>query len=263
MKLIDMNNVQVFNALVRKDMRLFFQKLKDALIDGVGHNLPLIIIYGFLFPLLGAPENVIAPLYCGNITLMFFGVGFAHAMRLQFDLKFSQFINYQMTLPAPKKWVMASYIVNLMVEGTLTILPIGAAGTILLGDKFSFAHTNWLAFACIFILILFFFATFFFACAFFFSFTWFMDNMWTRVLAPMLILSATLTIWQPVYNLSSIVGILFLFNPVTYAAEGLRTTLLDSQHYLPFWVCVTGLIIFSVFNIYLLDRGIKRRLDPV
>jgi len=263
MKLIDMNHARVFSALARKDMRLFFQKLKDALIDGTGHILPMIVIYGYFFPLLGIDEKAIAPLFCGVITLMFFGVGFSHAMRMVFDIQFNRFIDYQIMLPAPKKWVMASYIANLMVEGTMTILPIGAVGTILLGDKFSFAHTNWLQFACIFVLALFFFATFFFACAFFFSFSWFMDNMWPRVLAPMLILSSSLVVWQHVYAFSPVSAIIFLLNPMTYATEGLRTTLLDSQHYLPFWACATGLIVFSVLNIYLLDRGMKRRLDPV
>jgi ABC-type multidrug transport system permease subunit len=69
--------------------------------------------------------------------------------------------------------------------------------------------------------------------------------------------------WFEAYKVFPVLGYMMLFNPVTYAMDGLKTAVFGQGNYLNFWLCVVVLslfiVLFCMWNFYLL----KRRLDYV
>ena len=88
-------------------------------------------------------------------------------------------------------------------------------------------------------------------------------HLWPRRLSPLFSFGANFLIWKKVYAFSPKISYLLLANPTVYLSEGLRSTLLDEQHYLPLYICIGMAIFFITFFIGVLAHGVKKRLDPV
>lgn len=65
------------------------------------------------------------------------------------------------------------------------------------------------------------------------------------------------------YAFSRLIGIAFLFNPVTYVAEGIRATLIDGDGFLPIWACMLGVSVGIIINWLLLVPAMRKKLDHV
>jgi ABC-type polysaccharide/polyol phosphate export permease len=96
-----------------------------------------------------------------------------------------------------------------------------------------------------------------------FSYQWYMDNIWPRILSPLLCLGAVFFTWHGINLFSPRIAQLTLLNPFTYVAEGIRQGLLGGTEYLPFTYCVPAVFLALVVVVGLLAYGIKKRLDPV
>ncbi len=241
-----LHNFRVFCALLRRDLKILKKNLVQSLINGLivaAIELSIVVVF---FPRMGMPVQLSAPLFLGSLVFLLFNLGFPFAFSMVYNLKFSRFIDYQLTLPLPKRWLFAEYIINFIIQVFITTLPIIVLGIICLGNLISFEQTNWFYFFGIHLLSILFFSVFFHMCSFQFSFTWFIENIWTRVLGPLLLLSSTFYIWHRVYAVSKTIGYLFLLNPITYIAEGLRASLLGGSQYLPPLLCITAIIMSTL-----------------
>lgn len=256
-------NLRVFIALMRKDMRIAFANLPGLILDCLFPALAQVLMFGYLFPLLGMPINMVGPIYLGSIMPLFFQLGYSLTMHMGFDMESNRFIDYQLTLPISKPWLFATYITSNMVETGLAIAPLLALGIVLLPAHFVIAHINWLALAVIFPLILLFFSTFFLVIAYRYSFWWIRSNFWPRRMLPLFFLSAGLVTWNKVFIFWPSLAYAMLLSPITYVTEGLRVTLLGGPDYIPALYCIGGLSIFIAINCVLLATGIRTKLDPV
>jgi ABC-type polysaccharide/polyol phosphate export permease len=79
----------------------------------------------------------------------------------------------------------------------------------------------------------------------------------------MFLLGCTFFSWKQAYGFSPLFAKLFLLSPVTYTHEGMRAAMLGQNNYLPLWLCVTVILCWSAVLIFLLQRAIKQRLDPI
>lgn len=258
------SHIHILRALLSRNFTIFYRhRLRGLCIDNITIFAVSVITFGFLFPALGMPTSLIAPIYIGSITSIMFWLGFSHSMRFIFDLNFTHVIDFQLLLPLPKTWLFATYILYTMLEMCIISVPLCSLGILALYQYFVPLHPQLLLFILLYILILFFFSILFLFLSLHYDFSWFMSNIWPRRLSILFSISTNFLVWKQVYYLKPNIGYLLLFNPTTYATEGLRSTLLNSAEYIAPWWCILGLIVYTIPVVILLFHSIKKRLDPV
>jgi ABC-2 type transport system permease protein len=257
------DNARIFYALLCRDLKMLKRSLKDALIDCCVGVATRVVLIGYLFPLMGMSLTLLAPLYIGVVSVMLINVYFAFAMHILFDLRFNRIIEYHVTLPIGRLWLFAEYIINFALQAACICIPSLLLGLALLGSRLDTPQPDLLLGVPVILLVLLVFATFFLALSFLVSFDWFMLNSWPRLISPLLACSCTFFTWKQLAAFSTPLGYLFLANPLTYIAEGLRAAIIGGSDNLPIEVSVAMLCISLLIAGILLKIGIKRRLDPV
>jgi len=256
-------NIRIFFYLLWRDLLVLRSRFWSIFIDNVVILVTVIILFGSLMPRMGMPKELIGPLFIGNMVMSFFQIGFSLSARLVNDITFNRFIDYQIGLPLSIGWLIATYIVNFIIETALVTLPILYFGMLLLGNKFIIVQTSWLAFITVYILSLILFATLFLFYSFAYNYHWFWPNIWTRRIEPLFAFSSVFIVWRKLYLLSPIWGIVFLLNPITYVTEGLRSTLIGGETFIPTWICILAILVGISINLFLLFPRIKKRLDLI
>lgn len=254
---------RIYLSLVRRDVLVIRQRMVHALINATVRVLVNVVEFGGLFPAMGVPHDLIAPLFIGSIALqlMFQGMGFG--IRMLFDIKFTRFIDYHMTLPLPKRWLFASYVTYFCMEAAIVTLPLFSIGIILLGDSFKAVAPNYPLFLLIYFMTLTFNGLLFLGLSLYYDYDWFMQNLWPRRLTFLLMMSPLFFVWHKAREFSPRAALAMLASPLTYSAEGLRATLIGGPLYIPAHFCILGLGVGIVLAIGFAARGIHKRLDPV
>lgn len=256
-------NFKIFIVLIRRDFKLLTSNLLSVLIDCFPVLVVQVITFGYLFPLMGMPQSMIAPAYLGSMIILFLQLGFTLTMKIGFDLEYNRFIDYQMTFPISIPWLFAAYTVNTMVEIAVVTIPLFTVGIAILHAYFIFSAINWFVVALMYLLVLTFFSTFFLAIGYTFNITWIMDNIWARILTPLWWFSAGLMVWKKVYAWSHATAYLMLASPMTYIAEGIRSAFLDNDLFIPWYMCASIITLCIGINCVCFMYGMKKRLDPV
>lgn len=255
-----LQNFQIFSSLLSKDMKVLFSKFTSTIIDCIFPLITQIVTFGYLFPLMGVDSYKIGPMFIGSALSLFLQLGFSIGVRMIFSVESSRFIDYLLTLPVSKHVIIIESIASGMIEIMIVMVPLFCVSFFVLPITFSI---KWISFIIMVLSIALFFSSFFLATSFLYSFNWFFDNLWPRRLTPLWWFGACLFIWHQVYEFWPLLGYLFLLNPITYAAEGLRSALLPGTKFIPVFYCSLALIIFSSFNYMLILRGMRSKLDPV
>jgi hypothetical protein len=257
------HNARIFFALLSRDIKLLSTHILSMFIDCIFPLTTQVLTFGYLFPLLGMPSSMIAPIYLGSMLSLFLQMGFTTVMKVAFDLNNNRFIDYQITLPISKRWLFASYITHHMIELALITIPLYVIGILILHNNFDMAQASVCGIICMALLIFVFFATFFNAIAFSFPLQWILENTWPRILVPLWWMSSGLVIWKLVHAWWPLLSYIMLLSPFTYIAEGLRSSLLGNEKFIAWQWCALALVGFIIINIFALKRGVKKRLDPV
>lgn len=256
----------IFLALLRRDLLVLKSKMFDLLLDSFVVLATELLILGKLYPLLGMPDEYIAPLFIGSsIGFILLDLGYSFAMQYTYSVPYTGYseIEYHLTLPLPKWLVFIEYIVYFVIESLVVTVPLIALGVLLIPSIAEQIVGSWLLFALFYILAVAFFGIFFLASSFWYSPEWFKNNMWARRLNILLCFSSLFYPWKQVAVLMPWMGHLLLFNPLTYITEGMRAALLTDTDYLSLYICVPMTLAFILIDCWRLQRGIYKRLDPV
>lgn len=263
MQFINTNYFRIYLALVYRDCLVIKQRLTGAFIDAGVQLAVSLIMFGALFPTMGMATALIAPLFIGTqgVSLFFLGMGFG--LRMIFDIKYSRFLDYRLTLPVPKRWLFASYITYFVIEGAIISLPLLTLGIIFLGKNFTMVAPNWFFFAVMYLMTLTLYGVMFLSFSLYYEFSWFMENLWPRRLTFLFSFSPIFLVWGQVYSFAPFIAKCMLLNPLTYTSEGLRATLIGGPEYLPTYICISATALWIAFFTWLVGRGVSKRLDPV
>lgn len=256
-------NAQIFSVLVRRELKVTGSNIVSILADCLSPLVTQVVTFGYLFPLIGQPQELIAPIYLGSMISLFLQLGFSLIMRIGFDLDQNRFIDYKITLPLTKTWLISAYIISNMAETAMIVLPVFFLGIMMLNHLFTWAAINIIGLMIIIVCILLFFSTFYLAMAFKYNLQWSLDNFWPRRMIPLFIFSSALVVWQKVFVFWPTMAYIMLLSPITYVAEGLRAALLGGDMFISVYICAGALIVFTVLNLWLIAQGLQERLDPV
>ncbi|HSW73548.1 MAG TPA: hypothetical protein VLG71_00165 [Candidatus Limnocylindria bacterium] len=259
------SNLAVMYALLCRDLQVMRGHIKDALIDGCILVAAQLTVFGCLFPAMGMKVELVPPLYIGSTLILLYEVVFAYAWTLIYDLEYKRTIDYRITLPIAKKWLLAQLCVSTALQATLLSLPPFVVGLLFLSRLTPITHNvAHLLLACgMYFITVLFLSTLLISFSFYYSYTWFMLNVWPRRLVPLMMFSCAFFSWHHVAAFSPHLATLFLCNPMTYCAEGLRSLLLPSVVSLPAWLCASMIILGIALAAGILWRGVYKRLDPV
>lgn len=256
-------NWSIFITLIQRDWKQLKSELISTLFNGSILITLFVVLFGYMLPQLGLSSEKIAPLYLGSALLMLLRLGFGIAAAHSFDLAHNQFINYQITLPVPKRWLFASYVMHFILKGTLIGLPVIVMGILILNNYFSIAHIHGGAFIIMWILSLTLYAFLALCLAFGTSTTWFLDNAWPRCLSPLVCLSCVFFTWYSIHTIAPFLSKVILCSPLTYSVEGIRATLVPVGQFIAAPICFGVLLLWNIFLAYLLSYSLKQYRDFV
>ena len=254
----------IFWALLARDIKVLKSRLCGLIIDSLILVTIAVLVFGNLFPMMGMPAKLIAPVFIGN-SLCFFlvSLGYNWALRMAYDLKFDRFIDYFQTLALPKSWLFVYFITSFIIEITIVTLPMITIGIIALGSNFGPINGSWLAFLSMYFLALLFCVLFFLGSAFVYDYQWFRNNMWPRRIMPFFLLGPAFFTFKTIATIAPVMGKLLFLNPITYVIEGLRVSLLGGTEYVSLPICLCGTLAAIIVMYIRLHYGIYKQLDPV
>ena len=258
-----LNNISIFFVLLHRDLKGLIKTIRTRFIDNLFILSVDILLFGWLLPLMGMPQDRIAPFFVSSIMLQMSILNMSIAKTRNYDLRFDRFINYQLTLPISKKWLFAEKIVFAVIEASTIIVPAFFIGFLALRHRFIIVHTNWFALIAIYIFSLFVLALLYNYFAFAYSYQWFSNNLFIRRLGPMNTFSSGYVPWKVIAPVYPLLGWIALFSPVTYMGEGIRSAMIGSDAFLSLPFCFSMLFVFCLITMVLFTHVVKKRLDPV
>lgn len=253
----------IFRQIIKKEFTLFRRSLIHKCIDIAIIVACQVLLCRYLLPLTGMPYETIAPVFIGTIIQLCFSIGYGLSLRLAAEIEYAGQITYYLTLPLHTYWIPAIYATNFIVELTLATLPILFLASILLGKQAITSCCHIPICLLTYLLSVIMIASFFLMCSFSYSFIWFSDNLWPRRLSPIFLMSSILFPWKKVYAISHTLGILFLGNPFTYVAEGIRSTFIGGPEYFSPIISLVMISLYTILCWFLCLRSITQRLDPI
>lgn len=253
----------IFYALLRRDLKVILQTMRDTIIDSAIIVIFTYLVYGHFLPLMGLSQALIAPIFLGINVLVLINIMYDRALRDAIDLDFTRFIDYQIGLPISLGWLMMKYIISYVLDILLAWITIAIFGFALFYRSLNITMSSLPFFLATILLIIFVLATGFLIEVFTVSFEWFRENTYPRVIMPGMLLGCIYYPWYQVAALFPMIKFLLLLSPVTYMVEGLRATMLDSGTFISIWICWLVLLSILCINVVILYRQMRKCIDAV
>jgi len=258
-----LQRVQILSVMLRRDFAVMGTSVRSSLIDCTIQALVMVFLQGYLFPYMGMPPIYIGALCIGSVVLFLLMQNSNMSFRMQSDILYGGFTRYQLTLPLPKNWFLARYVIRFAVQSSCISLPTLVLSFIILHNRIPNLAVRPILFLFMYLLVLIAVASFLIALGLWHDFAWLRANVWRRRLDPLLMLSTFTCSWQAVYAFSPKIALLLLCNPLTHAVESLRSSLLYFEKAPSLWLSAAVLVVTIGLNCYGMKRGLMRRLDPV
>lgn len=251
-------NILIFKALLFRDMKVLQKTIFKDFIDTIILVSLQYVNFVYFLPRMGMSAALIVPLFAGSVGSVFINTAYDRAITDSADIAFTRFIKYQMTLPISLTWLFVQKIIVHMVNIALYSGPV--LGVLLWYARTHITPLGVLFFCVVYFLALIFISALIIAMAYGTHFFWFIDNVWTRVLMPFLMLGCIFFPWKSVYALNKWVGVLYALSPITYIVEGLRSALLGTHEFIPAPLCVGVLFLLTILMVLIARRIFSWRL---
>jgi len=254
--------LHVFLKLLKRDLTVFAHSALDNYINTLSWVLLSLVVYQFIMPKMGW-------IYAGDFLLVscviskaFFGI-MDGVTSMVADLDGDKTITYDMTLPISHTLLFIKIALSNAIYTFLLSLFVLPAGKLLLWNYIQLPHFNILKF---FIIMT---ATSIFAG--FFSLYIIgttqsimqIEDVWSVKLFPLFCLGGFNFTWKIMFQTTPWLAYLNLINPVMYMFEGIRSATLEPSISLPFWICISFLLIASIPMGYIGIYLLKKRLDAI
>lgn len=256
-------HAQVAKALMHRELTVMVPGLWADFIDTTINSGLATLLYAYCFPLMGIELHRIAPLYIGTIIQVSFLACFSGAINLVFDLRYSRFIDYHLTLPISKWWLITVYSFPIVIRAIILSTPPALLALLLFQNTFTLTRTSILLFCILYLFALLFLSAFFLAIAFNSSYNWFMSSVWPRLLDPIEMFGCVFFAWTPLYYANPVLAYCTLLSPLTHVTEGLRAAVLPENSFFSPYFCLIATIIFYLISLHAIQKGMKKSIDPV
>ena len=246
---------------IKKEIYLSFMNFKSDLLDNLITFVNWVIVFGYFMPTSGL-NNLGSLIFVGAIASFgLFGTIWRATVLAQ-DVTEKK-INAHLVLPMPSSYVFIGTVISWSIcvaTITLCLFPIGK---IVLWNQLDLSHFSIPRGIGIFVLSHLFYG--------FFS-LWVSSLvvnlrssgwLWCRVVNPLFMFSGFFYTWKEAYALSPWIGVLNLANPLLYIVEATKVSFFGKEGYLPYWLSVVVVLLFTIG--FAIDgvRRFKKRIDYV
>jgi len=253
----------LFFNLLKTDMIIFKKRIFEGTINTIIWVSIILVIFAYIFPAMGM-SKMFGPLYVTGalVSSCIFEI-WTTTINFVADISGNKTISYPLTLPIPSWLYFIKLAIGYAIKSIVIALAIIPLGKLLLLGRFDLQHFSVIKFPIMLITVAIFVG---FLSLFVSSVTksiFQLRDAWTRFLFPMWFLGGAEFYWQIAYKLSPTFAYLMLLNPITYAMEGIRGTILGQKLFIPFWFCILTLWGFTLLLGYVSFKKLKQRLDFV
>lgn len=258
--------LKIMYNMTCKDLFLLQKKTGSLIINSAVILSMELIVWCYLYPLLGMPEEFILPMFVGwPLISIMINLGYCFSMKYTLGAIYTGygFMEFDLTLPLPTAYVLAHYVISFLIEACIATLPLIIIGITAVHSLYPHLAIQSLTFfGLIYIINLVLVGITFFALSFWYPNQWFENNLWPRRIGPLITFGAIFAPWHQIYGFSKLIGILMLLNPLTYVTEAMRNALLgNNSTYIPFWICLIIISILFVITIVWMHKSIRLKLD--
>lgn len=254
--------LNVFLKLLQRDLKVFLHNSIDNYINTMCWVVLSLLVYQFIMPKMGF-------IYQGDFLLVgcvvskaFFGV-MDNVTNIVADLDDNKTISYDMTLPLSHTLLFIKIAISNAIYTFLLALFVLPAGKLLLWNYLHYPHFHLFKFLTMLIVSAWFGGFFSLFIIGITKSIMQIEDIWNGIIHPLFALGGFTFTWKVMLATCPLAAYINLLNPVMYMFEGIRSATLDPSISIPFWICVTTLLIYSIpmgyTGIYLL----KRRLDAI
>lgn len=253
---------QTLKQLLVRSYFVYRHEFLDKILNGIIWAGLTIIVFAYIMPTIGLQS--FGPFILASTAVSWgFFTTINNIVAFVSDItNDSSRLKYELTLPVPQWLIFFKYALENAYQSFIISALILPCGSLLIWNQF---NTEYLCFIKFYFILT-------VSCFFFGNFSLFMssitkdiytgvENIWLRIIFPMWFLGGFQFSWKTLYSISPTLAYINLLNPLTYALEGARAAALDPSLSLPYWPCVTGLILASVIFGYVGIAKLKKRLD--
>jgi len=251
---------QTFCALIRRDIAVFLPTWKDRFINAIIWCVLTVLVFEHIMPTIGLKGHGVFVAIGTAASWGFFEV-MENVAKFVADLEGDRSLSYYLTLPMPQWAVFTRLALSNAIQAILISILFLPISKLLLWNQFSFAKTSFFKLGIILIIIHVFYGFFSLFLSARMQTVATMGNVWMRIVYPLWWLGCFQFSWQTLHKLSPRVAYIDLLNPLVYALEGIRSSILGQEGFIPFWYCVGALVVLTIFVGVLGTKQLMRRLD--
>lgn len=256
-------SLRVFAWLLWFDVRFLAKDFWANLIDSLMWPIALIVVNGYVLPSLGMADNYGGFVSVSLLVMMGSYTAWTAAAIITADLTGERTIYYDLTLPLPYWMVWIKMALYLALKAGIFCLSSLFLGKLLLASKFSLEHFSLLRFVIVYTLSSLFFGIFALWSTVIVTSVESHSRLDLRLVGPMFFLNGFAASWTIMNGISPILGMLTASTPWIYAYEGTKGAVLGQAGFLPFWLCVGMLLLFSTLFLLMGIKLFKKRMDCV
>ena len=252
-------NWKCFLAMLARDAKVARRNFFALLLQTFLQPLMFVFIFGRVMVRSGyMPEAYKSLLLPGImvISMVFTGV-WAVAMPLIAEFQFTREIEDRLLAPMEISWVAVEKVLAGTLQALVAGLVVIPLAWLILRPGVSFSLRSPLTFACVTVLVALFAASGGLALGCSVNQTH-IGLMFSMVLTPMIFFGCTYYPWSALNNFPILQKVV-LINPLVYASEGLRATLVPQFPHLSMVAVVAGLALFDVLFMALGLRQFRRK----
>lgn len=251
-----------FWYMLKRSIQVAKQSLPDKIINQLLWSSLNIIVFAYVMPHLGLQKDYGA----SNAIAMAASAAFFTSIQCMYQLLFDissdgSNIRYELTLPIPQWAVFIKYALEYTLQSCIVSIITAPIGFALIWNQMTISILSLIKFYIMLMVIsLFsgFFALFIVSMAK--NIAQGLDNVWTRIIFPLWFLGCFQFSWQSLYEVSPAMAYLSLLNPLTYALEGSRASLMFAHNSPNYEYCTIALLFFTFLFGYI---GIRRLMHQV
>jgi ABC-type polysaccharide/polyol phosphate export permease len=250
--------------LLAREFFILRKDLLNSLIDCLIIPVTFIIIGGYILPTLGMPLDYGSFMVVGAMLMMTWGTcSWIGAGPLVSDLEGDRAITYELVLPLPSSMVLIKTALGFAIHAIILNIVAIPIGKVLLMDKFDLSHFSLIKFVPMYVSSAIMFGLFAVMIALWVENSFRFGRFWCRIGAQLTFFGGTQFSWLTMYKAWPLLGWIGLLNPLVYAFEGCRASVLGAEGNLNYWLCLAMVWAWILVFYYVGYYFLKKRLDCV
>lgn len=255
--------LRIFWELLKTDLFLFKHTIQDKLINALTWSSATLIVSAYFLQSFGMTKDFGVFTFGGLIISLIGFEIYARMFNFCSDIEGNKHINYHLTLPLPNWLLFLEYAVFGTINNVVLCLAVIPVSKLILWNQLDLMSINWSLLLVAIIMASIFFAAFTIFLSSLVKSIQTIENIFCRILFPLWFFGGFQFSWKSANALSPWFSYLQLISPYIYATESTRSAILGAGKFIPFWINILVLGVFSIIFGVMGYKFLQEKLDFV